>query len=100
MGSPQSALRDTVLRITGVMTGLLLQNDGFEMLDGLIFQCELLYRYINVLNLFCHIVVATAENACCVQCLLCRSINACCVECCHNLHVTRYKNLITRKLVM
>ena len=48
-----------MLRITGVMTGLLLQNDGFEMLDGLIFQCELLYRYINVLNLFCHIVVAT-----------------------------------------
>ena len=49
-----------MLRITGVMTGLLLQNDGFR----LIFQCELLYRYINVLNLFCHIVVATA---CCVE---------------------------------
>jgi hypothetical protein len=44
MCSPQSALRDTMLRIAGVITGLLLQNEGFEMLDGLIFQCELMYR--------------------------------------------------------
>ena len=50
MCSPQSALRDTMLRITGVITGLLSQNEGFEMLDGLIFQCELLYRYRVSMN--------------------------------------------------
>ena len=33
-----------MLRIAGVITGLLLQNEGSEMLDGLIFQCELMYR--------------------------------------------------------
>ena len=45
MCTPQSALQDVISRVIQNIRRLLEQSDVIEILDGLIFQCELLYRY-------------------------------------------------------
>ena len=49
-----SALHDVMVQITGVIRGLFSQNEGIEIFDGLIFQCELRtgkYPFASISNL-------------------------------------------------
>ena len=45
MCTQQSALQDVISRVIQYIRRLLEQSDVIEILDGLIFQCESLYRY-------------------------------------------------------